>query len=141
METLLENILVYGIVIILCVIVVAIYLRKQARESREVEEKIKKAKEHGLHEPVSLHPVVDINRCIKLPVLRKISLGLKTEKRPPLMLRVASVMVLVFMPAPPKLFRFILVPKREVWIFRIPIKTSRPMCPVYTSPVNWAVWA
>jgi len=65
MEILFENILVYGIVIILCVIVVVIYLRKQARQSREVEEKIKIAKEHGLHEPVSLHPVVDVSRCIK----------------------------------------------------------------------------
>ncbi len=65
MEVLLENILVYGIVILLCVVVVIIYLRKQSRESKEVEKKIQKAKEEGLHEPVSLHPVVDINRCIK----------------------------------------------------------------------------
>ncbi len=39
--------------------------RKKSRESRIVDEKIKKAKEDGLHEPVSLHPVVDVNRCIQ----------------------------------------------------------------------------
>ncbi|MFH0894403.1 MAG: NAD(P)-binding domain-containing protein [Bacteroidota bacterium] len=30
-----------------------------------VDAKIKKAKEEGLHEPVSLHPVVDVNSCIQ----------------------------------------------------------------------------
>ena len=40
-------------------------MSKQKNESKIVEEKIKKAKEMGAHEPVSLHPVVDINSCIK----------------------------------------------------------------------------
>lgn len=63
METLLE-IGVYTFVVLLCIIVVAIYLRKQRKESRIVSAKIIKAKEEGLYEPVSLHPVVDHN-CIK----------------------------------------------------------------------------
>ena len=57
MEQHIENILIYSFAIILCVVVVVIYLRKKSRESRIVEEKIKKAKEEGLHEPISLHPV------------------------------------------------------------------------------------
>ncbi|MCF8365196.1 MAG: NAD(P)-binding domain-containing protein [Bacteroidales bacterium] len=65
MEVLLENIIIYAIVILLCAVVVIIYLRKQTRISRLTAEKIKKAKEEGLHEPVSLHPVVDVNSCIK----------------------------------------------------------------------------
>jgi thioredoxin reductase (NADPH) len=65
MESLIENIIVYGLVIILCLAVIAIYLRKQKRKSREVEIKIEKAKKEGLYEPVSLHPVVDVNSCIK----------------------------------------------------------------------------
>ena len=65
MEQLIEEILIYSLVAILCIIVVAIYLRKKKRESKVVDEKIKKAKENGLHEPISLHPVVDINRCIQ----------------------------------------------------------------------------
>lgn len=64
-EQLIENIIIYGLVAILCGIVVWIYIRKQIRESRQVEEKIEKAKEAGLHEPISLHPVVDENSCIK----------------------------------------------------------------------------
>jgi thioredoxin reductase (NADPH) len=64
METLIEEIAVYSIVALLCIVVVAIYLRKQSRESRIVKAKIKKAKEDGLYEPVSLHPVIDHN-CIK----------------------------------------------------------------------------
>ena len=65
MELLIENIIIYGFVFILFAGVVAIYIRKQRRESKEVEIKIDKAKKEGLHEPVSLHPVVDVNSCIK----------------------------------------------------------------------------
>ena len=65
MEQSAESILIYSSAIALCAFVVFIYLRKKRLESRSVEEKIKKAKEEGLHEPVSLHPVVDVNRCIQ----------------------------------------------------------------------------
>jgi thioredoxin reductase (NADPH) len=65
MEQILENVLIYSFAIILCVVVVAIYLRKKSMESRIVDEKIKKAKEEGLNEPVSLHPYIDVNACIQ----------------------------------------------------------------------------
>lgn len=65
MELLVEQIVIYGLVILFCLAVVWVYLRKQKRESRSSEEKIKKAKKEGLFEPVSLHPVVDANSCIK----------------------------------------------------------------------------
>ena len=65
MEQILENVLVYSLAIIICLVVIWIYLRKQKRNSKEVEEKINKAKQEGIHEPVSLHPVVDGNRCIQ----------------------------------------------------------------------------
>jgi len=65
MESLFESILIYGGVSIFLVGVVFIYIRKLRRESRIVEEKIRIAKEDGLHEPVSLHPVVDVNSCIQ----------------------------------------------------------------------------
>ena len=64
METMLENVIVYGSVFLLCLIVVLIYLRKLRRGSRKVEAKIVDAKKDGIHEPVSLHPVVDPNSCI-----------------------------------------------------------------------------
>jgi thioredoxin reductase/NAD-dependent dihydropyrimidine dehydrogenase PreA subunit len=44
---------------------VVIYLLKKSRESKNVDEKIRKAKEDGLYEPVSLHPYIDVNRCIQ----------------------------------------------------------------------------
>ena len=65
MEVLLENILIYALAALLCLAVVIIYLRKKSRESGIVEEKIRQAKESGLHEPVSLHPYVDTTRCIQ----------------------------------------------------------------------------
>jgi thioredoxin reductase/Pyruvate/2-oxoacid:ferredoxin oxidoreductase delta subunit len=65
MELIIEQLLVYAIVILLIVVVIFIYLRKQKRESKIVDAKIVQAKLDGLYEPVSLHPVVDINNCIK----------------------------------------------------------------------------
>jgi thioredoxin reductase (NADPH) len=56
---------VYSLAIILCVVVVAIYLRKKSKESKIVDEKIRQAKESGLHEPVSLHPYIDEKSCIQ----------------------------------------------------------------------------
>jgi thioredoxin reductase/Pyruvate/2-oxoacid:ferredoxin oxidoreductase delta subunit len=64
MESLIENILIYGLTALLCFAVVFFYLRRQKRASKSVEEKIEKAKQEGLFEPVSLHPVVDPNSCI-----------------------------------------------------------------------------
>jgi thioredoxin reductase/Pyruvate/2-oxoacid:ferredoxin oxidoreductase delta subunit len=65
METKIENIFIYGIVFILCLVVVVIYLRKEKNKSKITDRKIAKAKELGLYEPVSLHPVVDVNSCIQ----------------------------------------------------------------------------
>jgi thioredoxin reductase/Pyruvate/2-oxoacid:ferredoxin oxidoreductase delta subunit len=65
MELVIEKIAVYAGAILLCLVVIIIYLRKQRRDSKKVEEKIATAKLEGLHEPVSLHPVVDEQVCIK----------------------------------------------------------------------------
>ncbi|MFZ0280584.1 MAG: NAD(P)-binding domain-containing protein [Bacteroidales bacterium] len=58
------NIVFYALTAIIFAGVIIIYLRRKARQSRVTEEKIRKATEEGLHEPVSLHPYVDVNRCI-----------------------------------------------------------------------------
>ncbi|MEY3050665.1 MAG: hypothetical protein RLY31_450 [Bacteroidota bacterium] len=60
-----EQIIIYGAVFLLCFLVVYIYLRKQRRASRIVVQKIEKARSEGLFEPVSLHPRIDLNTCIK----------------------------------------------------------------------------
>jgi len=62
---LIEQIIIYGITFLLCGIVVYYYLKKLKQESQRVKKKIEQAKEDGLHEPVSLHPVIDLNTCIK----------------------------------------------------------------------------
>lgn len=64
MEILLEEILVYSVVGIISILVIVFYIRKQVQQSAITREKIEKAKEEGLFEPVSLHPVVNHN-CIK----------------------------------------------------------------------------
>ena len=65
MDLVLEKIIIYGAVGVFLLGVLLVYIRKLRRESRIVEEKIKIAKEDGVHEPVSLHPVVDANSCIQ----------------------------------------------------------------------------
>lgn len=64
MEQLIEKIVVYGVAILLCLAVVIIYLVREKKKSKKVEAKIEKAKQEGIHEPVSLHPVVDPGKCI-----------------------------------------------------------------------------
>lgn len=65
MEVLTENIIIYSLVALLFISIVTIYVRRERKNSKLVEEKIKTAKEEGLHEPFSLHPVVDVNSCIQ----------------------------------------------------------------------------
>lgn len=64
MEALIENILGYFIVFNIIVIVYYWYLKKHKKRTKLTELKIEKAKEEGLFEPVSLHPVVDPDICI-----------------------------------------------------------------------------
>ena len=64
MELQLEKIIMYGSVILLCMLVVAIYIIRLRRISRKTAQKISEARAAGTHEPVSLHPVVDPNNCI-----------------------------------------------------------------------------
>ena len=65
MNLIIEETIIYGFAILLIVVVLIIYIKKQIRESKVVDEKIQLAKEDGLYEPVSLYPVVDPYRCIK----------------------------------------------------------------------------
>ncbi len=62
---LLEQIVIYTIVLLFCAAIVYFYLRKLKKASEVVEAKIEKAKQEGLHEPVSLHPVINEDTCIQ----------------------------------------------------------------------------
>ncbi len=64
MEVLMEEIGLYGIVLIICALTVYVYLRKNRKRSLVTEQKVAIAKEEGLFEPVSLHPFIDLNVCI-----------------------------------------------------------------------------
>ncbi len=64
MEVIFENIIVYSVVFLMIGIILFIYVRIAQKKSRVTSDKIEKAKEFGIHEPVSLHPVVDTETCI-----------------------------------------------------------------------------
>ena len=63
-EVLLEELLVYGTVFLLCALTVFFYLRKKNKKTIETVKKVAIAKEEGLFEPVSLYPFIDLNACI-----------------------------------------------------------------------------
>jgi thioredoxin reductase/Pyruvate/2-oxoacid:ferredoxin oxidoreductase delta subunit len=65
MEVFLEKLIIYSIVAGLIGLTLYLYVRQLRRTSRKTEAKIEKAKEEGLHEPVSLHPEIDVNTCIQ----------------------------------------------------------------------------
>lgn len=65
MEVFWENTIIYSTVILLILISVIFYIKREKKKSKIVEEKIRIAKEDGLYEPVSLHPVVNEHSCIK----------------------------------------------------------------------------
>ena len=65
MDDLTIKMITYSIVAFFGMTIIFIYIRKQRVESRINANKILKAKEEGSYEPVSLHPVVDVNSCIK----------------------------------------------------------------------------
>ncbi len=64
MEVFVENIIVYGITTFIIVVTFYIYFKINKKQSKETIEKIEKAKEYGFHEPVSLHPVINMDICI-----------------------------------------------------------------------------
>ena len=56
---------IYGVAFLLILTVLALYIRKQKRDTRKADIKIAHAKEEGLYEPISLYPFIDPYRCIK----------------------------------------------------------------------------
>lgn len=63
-EVLLEEIIVYGVVFLICAFTVVFYLRRKSKKSLETVKKVAVAKQEGLFEPVSLYPHIDLNACI-----------------------------------------------------------------------------
>ncbi len=64
MELILEQFLVYLIVALFVGLILWWYLRSQKLKTKRVDVKIQMAKEAGLHEPLSLHPVINPDMCI-----------------------------------------------------------------------------
>ncbi len=62
---LLEQIIIYSGVLLFALWVVYYYLKGQKEASKIVKAKIARAKEEGLHQPVSLHPRINLDSCIK----------------------------------------------------------------------------
>lgn len=65
MEVLIEKLIIYSIVAALIGLTLYLYIRHLKKTTQKTEAKIQKAKEQGLHEPVSLHPEIDVNTCIQ----------------------------------------------------------------------------
>lgn len=64
MESLIENLISYIIVGVVLFFIFYFYLKNRRKKSDETSDKIKLAKEAGLYEPTTLHPVVNPEICI-----------------------------------------------------------------------------
>ncbi|MCG6913832.1 NAD(P)-binding domain-containing protein, partial [bacterium BMS3Abin03] len=64
MEAIIEDVVGYAIGFLILLSVIFFYLRNNKRKSEQVSKKIKRARELGFYEPVSLHPVIDPDICI-----------------------------------------------------------------------------
>lgn len=63
-DLLLEQLVIYGVVLMSCALIILFYLRKKGMDSKKTSRKVEIAKEEGLYEPMSLHPYIDTNVCI-----------------------------------------------------------------------------
>jgi len=63
-EVLLEQLIVYGAVLLLCTLTIFFYMRRKTKKSIETVKKVAVAKEEGLFEPISLHPHINLADCI-----------------------------------------------------------------------------
>lgn len=64
METIIENLISYFIIGAVVFIIFYFYLKNIRKKSEETAKKIQRAKESGLYEPITLHPVVNTEICI-----------------------------------------------------------------------------
>lgn len=64
MDIVVEQILSYGIVFLICFGIVYYYIRQHNKSSLATEAKVAIAKEEGRFEPISLHPHIDLSLCI-----------------------------------------------------------------------------
>jgi len=64
MEVILENLAAYLVLAIIIGLIYYFYISRNRKETETSKQKINKAVELGLYEPVSLHPVVDHDICI-----------------------------------------------------------------------------
>ncbi|MGE5357294.1 MAG: NAD(P)-binding domain-containing protein [Deltaproteobacteria bacterium] len=60
-----EELIIYGSVGLLCLVIILFYLRKLRKETVHSEHQIQQAIADGIHEPVSLYPHIDPNSCIR----------------------------------------------------------------------------
>lgn len=64
MEVLIEELVIYGLIGLISIILIIFYLKKNKKHSSSIIKKIEIAVENRLNEPLSLHPHVDLNFCI-----------------------------------------------------------------------------
>ncbi len=64
MEIIVENLITYLVAFIAVILIFYFYLKHQSAKNNLTKSKIDNAVKFGFHEPVSLHPVIDPDKCI-----------------------------------------------------------------------------
>ena len=64
LSVLLDEVLIYGATVLIGGLIVMFYIKKENKKSKAFAVKVVVAKEEGRFEPVSLHPHIDVTKCI-----------------------------------------------------------------------------
>ncbi len=64
MENIVENAVTYSAAFLFTLFIFLWYIRESSKKSKIVKSKIETSKKLGFHEPVSLHPVINPDKCI-----------------------------------------------------------------------------
>jgi formate hydrogenlyase subunit 6/NADH:ubiquinone oxidoreductase subunit I len=103
-------------------LILAIYIKRNRKINRRGRERLREAKEAGLNEPASIHPIIDPGRCVGSGACVKAcpekALSMVMAKRCSPMHRIASAMALAWRHAQSKQSNWYLAQKNAAWTFR-----------------------
>lgn len=144
-EVLLEKILVYGTVLILCMTTVFFYLRRKNKKTVETVKKVAIAKEEGLFEPVSLYPYIDLNACIGSGACitacpEKDILGIVDGIATVINTSNCIGHGACFHACPVEAISLRIGTEKEGSTFHMLVRIMRPISRACTLPGNWAAW-
>ncbi|HBP19343.1 MAG TPA: hypothetical protein DEA08_16325 [Planctomycetes bacterium] len=139
----LTKLVIVTALVVIIIVILAAYLT--IRRERLEEEALEDARSAGMNQPVSLHPVIDLEVCIGsgacVDVCPESVLGHRggspSSSAPPAALATAAATT----PAPWTPSPWCSAPRSAAWTFRSCARTTRATSTASISSASWAAWA